>query len=83
MRITYSSRQSTMNQPGKAANPARGQLNRENGYFFPAYVRSRLRIWSRETGSAIPSRAVSLFILHYIPVLRRFIDCVHIFFKLH
>ena len=27
------------NQPGKAANPARGQLNRENGY-FPARVRA-------------------------------------------
>ena len=23
----------SMNQPGKAANPARGQLNRENEYF--------------------------------------------------
>ena len=39
-------------QPGKVANPARGQLNREN---------ERLRIWSRETGSAVPSR-VSLLI---------------------
>ena len=37
-----------MHQPGKVANPARGQLNREN---------------DRETGSAVPSR-VSLFILH-------------------
>ena len=66
MRITYSSRQSTtsMNQPGKAANPARGQLNRENGYFSLPTFSSRLRIWSREMGSAIPSRAVSLFILH-------------------
>ena len=46
-------------QPGKAANPARGQLNRENEYFpFPC---SRLRIWCRETGSAVPSR-VSLLI---------------------
>ena len=34
-------------QPGKVASPARGQLNREN--------RSRLRIWSRERGSAVPS----------------------------
>ena len=47
-----------MNQPGKVANPARGQLNRK--FFFP-YPRSRLRIWSRETGSAVPSR-VSLLI---------------------
>ena len=45
--------------PGKVANPARGQLNREN-YFSPC-PRSRLRIWSRETGSAVPSR-VSLLI---------------------
>ena len=48
-------------QPGKVASPARGQLNRENGkYHFPC-SRSRLRIWSRETGSAVPS-GVSLFI---------------------
>ena len=32
-----------MDQPGKAANPARGQLNRGNEY-FPC-PRSRLRIW--------------------------------------
>ena len=47
-----------MDQPVKAANPARGQLNRENQCPCP---RSRLRIWSRETGSAVPSR-VSLLI---------------------
>ena len=46
-------------QPGKVANPARGQLNRENKTF--SCPRSRLRIWSRETGSAVPSR-VSLLI---------------------
>ena len=28
-----------MDQPGKVANPARGQLNRENGY-FPVRVRA-------------------------------------------
>ena len=49
-----------MNQPGKVANPARRQLNRENKY-FPVCPRSRLRVWSRETGSAVPSR-VSLLI---------------------
>ena len=42
-------------------NPACGNLNRENMNF--PYTRSRLRIWSRETGSAVPSR-VSLLILH-------------------
>ena len=46
----------SMDQPGKVADPARGQLNRENDY-FPVCPRSRLRIWSRETGSAVPSRA--------------------------
>ena len=43
-----------MNQPGKVANPARGQLNREK--IFPC-PRVCLRIWSLETGSAVPSRA--------------------------
>ena len=55
MVITYSK---SMDQPGKVASPARGQLNRENEYSPP---RSRLRIWSRETGSAVLSR-VSLLI---------------------
>ena len=49
-----------MDQPGKVANPARGQLNRKNNIPLP---RSRLRIWSRETGSAVPP-GVSLLILH-------------------
>ena len=44
-----------MNQPGMAADPACGQLNRKNEYF--SCPRSRLKIWSRETGSAVPSRA--------------------------
>ena len=43
-----------MDQPGKVANPFRGQLNRDF-FFFPC-SRSRLRIWSHETGSAVPSR---------------------------
>ena len=47
-----------MDQPGKVANPARGQLNRENNI---PLSRACLRIWSRETGSAVPSR-VSLLI---------------------
>ena len=47
------------NQPGKFANPVHGQLNREN---FPC-PHSRLRIWFRETGLAVPFR-VSLLILH-------------------
>ena len=50
-----------MDQSGKVANPARGQLdNRENEH-SPVPVRTCLRIWFRETGSAVPSR-VSLLI---------------------
>ena len=48
--------------PGKVASPARGQLNRKNEY-LPVRVRSCLRIWSRETGSAVRSR-VSTAHLH-------------------
>ena len=47
-----------MDQPGKVANPARGQLNRENNIRLSPWG---LRIWSREMGSAVPSR-VSLLI---------------------
>ena len=42
------------------ANPARGQVNRE---MLISSSCSRLRIWSREMGSAGPSR-VSRLILH-------------------
>ena len=42
-------------QPGEVANPACGQLNREDEYFLVC-PRSRLRIWPRETRSAVPSR---------------------------
>ena len=41
-----------MDQPGKVANPARGQLNRENEYSRP---RACLRTWSRETGAEVVS----------------------------
>ena len=44
-----------MDQPGKVASPARGQLNRKHE-LFPC-PRSCLRIWSRETDPAVPSRA--------------------------
>ena len=46
----------------QVANPARGRLNREELY-FPVRPRSRPRIWFRETGLAVPSRA-SLLIFH-------------------
>ena len=41
-----------MDQPGKVANPARGQLNRENEH-FPVPVRDRE---FGETGSVVSSR---------------------------
>ena len=43
----------SMDQTGKVANPARGQLNRGK-CVFPC-PRSRLRIWSRESGLTVSS----------------------------
>ena len=48
-----------MDQPGKVANPSRGQL-KKGKLTFPC-PRACLRIWSREVSSAVPSR-VSLLI---------------------
>ena len=44
-----------MDQPRKVANPARGQLGEQGKIIFPC-PRSRLRIWFRKMGSAVPSR---------------------------
>ena len=54
-----------MDQPGnkKVVNPARGQLNRKNVFFYCSFATKYVFVWSRETGSAVPSR-VSLLILH-------------------
>ena len=60
--ITYYMSSKSKDQPGKVANPARGQLNSEKKCIFPC-PRSCLTIWSRERVSAVPSR-VSLLILH-------------------
>ena len=49
-----------MDQPGKVANPARGQLNRENTISLSPFAPENLA--SRD-GSTIPSRA-SLLIIH-------------------
>ena len=76
-----------MDQPGKVSNRARGQLNREND-ISPACPRSRLRIWSRETGSAVPSRVsvlisilrLNLMLTYGIPP--DFRDGVHLFIHL-
>ena len=65
-----------MNQPGKVASPARGQLNRKNEY-FPVRVRSCLRIWSRERGSAVPSRVsllISILRLNLVLILTGFLE---------
>ena len=56
--ITYSKGK---DQPGNVANPARDQLNRGNDN---SLSRSRLRIGSRETGSAVPSRVSLLISIH-------------------
>ena len=53
---TYSK---SMNQPGKVAKSC--TWSAEPGKLIFPSLRSRLRLWSRETGSAVPSRA-SLFI---------------------
>ena len=64
MVITFSK---SKDQPGKVANPARGELNSEIDISCP---RSRLRIWSREKGSAVPSRAsLLIFVLRLNLVL--------------
>ena len=55
--ITYSKGK---NQPGKVANPARGQLAEQGKQLIPC-SRSRLRIWSRKMDSAALSR-VSLLV---------------------
>ena len=52
---TYSK---SVDHPGKVANPARGQLNKKNDTCLSAFAPES---WSRETGSALPSR-VSLLI---------------------
>ena len=83
MVITYNSK--SIDQPGKVANSARGRLNREK-YNFPVPVRP-LRIWSRETSSAVPpSVSLLIFILRLNMVLTYGIPCdfrggVHSFFK--
>ena len=83
---TYSK---SMDQPGKVASPAHGQLNRKNDY-FPVRVRSCLSIWSSlETSSAVPSRVsllisilrLNLVLTHGIPP--EFRGGVHLFIYNH
>ena len=55
----WSSLVESVERSGKVANPTRGRLNRDKDFFR---LRSRPRIWPRETASAVSSH-VSLFIL--------------------
>ena len=72
---TYSK---SMDQPGKVANPGHGEL------IFPC-PRSRLRIWSRETGSVVPSRAsllisiLRLNLVHTYGIPPEFHGGIHLF----
>ena len=61
-------------QSGKVDNPARGQLNRKKKK--NPCPRSRLRIRSRETGSAVPSRVsllISILRLNLVLILTGFL----------
>ena len=65
--VTYLARV-WINRVRLPANPARGQLAEQGKLIFPC-PRSRLRIWSRETGSAVPSRVslpISIFRLNMV-----------------
>ena len=82
MVITYSK---SKDKPGKVANPACGQLAEQGKIIFPC-PRSRLKIWSRETGSAVPSRVSMLIsilrlnlVLTYCGIPPDFRGGVHLF----
>ena len=56
MDVTYNK---SMDQPGKVANPARGQLNRENEYFLPPFAHENLV--SRDSfGNPVPRQPAHL-----------------------
>ena len=77
---TYSK---STDQMGKVANPARGQLNREEKN--NPCSRSCRGIWSRDTGSAVPSRVnllisiLRLNLVHTYGIPPEFRGGVHIF----
>ena len=74
----------SMDQPGKVANPARGQPNREKS-ISPGCSSSRLRILSRETSLAVPFRVsllISMFRLNLVfsyGIPSKFRGGVHLF----
>ena len=51
-------RSKSMDQPGKVASPARGQLNRKNAY-FPVRVRAREFGLARRVRQSLPASACS------------------------
>ena len=59
--------QQSMDQPGKVANPARGQLNRENNIILSPYVPENLV--SRRVQLSRPASACSFSILRLNLVL--------------
>ena len=75
-----------MDQPGKVANPARGQLNREESEYSPVPVRARGFAFARRVQ---PSRPASAWLFPYSgwnPVLTHgippdFRGGVHLFIK--
>ena len=64
---TYSK---SMDQPGKVANPARGQLDREEKNNPCSH--SCLGIWSRDPGSAVPSRVNLLISILRLNLVRTY-----------
>ena len=50
-------------RPDEVANLLVWSANKQGKLIFPC-PRSHVRIWSRETGSAVPSRAILVVILH-------------------
>ena len=58
-----------MNQPGKVANPARGQLNRGNEYFLCPRSRLENLVTRDGLGSPLPASACSFSILKLNVVL--------------
>ena len=64
---TYSK---SMDQPGKVANPARGQLDREEKRNLCS--RSCVGIWSLDTGSAVPSRVNLLISILRLNLVRTY-----------
>ena len=76
MVITY---RKGKDQPGKVANPARGQLNRENKSMHFPCSRSRLRTWSRETRRVRQARPASACSSPYYGVPPDFRGGVYLF----